>query len=200
MCTIPDVRHCIPVIEMSTKPRFQFELLSLLFAVTVVAVLLAVGRENPEALRGLLGLALIGSAAFVVLVLAMEIVSWIREPGSEGEAFTKKLRVLLCSRPFWMASCIGLSVAILLNGIPYFLSRGAYQTDGWEVAGWPWCFWAFGGIGGYAEFDEWALFGDVLVGIVLSAAAGVGFRHGAGPLLDRARIVIHKARTWPDRD
>jgi hypothetical protein len=62
------------------------------------------------------------------------------------------------------------------------LTRGAYATDGFEVAGFPFTFWRAGGFSYACEFDSIALFGDLVLAFAVSALAtyffvGRGSRH-----------------------
>jgi hypothetical protein len=61
--------------------------------------------------------------------------------------------------------------AVMLNVIPYLWTRGAYQTDGFEVAGFPFTFRRFGGFAGTYQFHVDLL----LYNIVLALAVAILF-------------------------
>jgi len=51
--------------------------------------------------------------------------------------------------------------AAFLNLLPYLQTRGAYNGDGFEVAGFPFTFRRLGGFAGIHEFRPAALFADI---------------------------------------
>ena len=71
---------------------------------------------------------------------------------------------------------------------------------GCEVAGWPLHFYECGGILVCDHKDVLAFVVDVLFAIALAIASGIAFRNGIGPILDRARLLFRKVRTWPNED
>jgi hypothetical protein len=188
------------MIVMRDRPLFQFGLSSLLWAVTVIAVLLSTAITCFEAFWRIVALALAIIASFCVLVAGVEVFLWIKNPSPNADPYGGKLAALFRSRYFWMSFCLALSIALCLNIIPYYLSHGVYGPAGCEVAGWPLDFRVCGGFVCITRFDALALFVDMLVVIAVAAATGIGFRNGAGPFLRRARILIRKARTWPRDD
>ena len=69
-------------------------------------------------------------------------------------------------------TCAGLAAA-LANLLPYLMTRGAYNGDGFEVVGFPFTFRRVGGLTGIREFSVLALLADA--GLALFAAAIVGY-------------------------
>jgi hypothetical protein len=67
---------------------------------------------------------------------------------------------------------IAMTVMVLLNLVPYVLSRGSYGTDGSEVAGFPFTFWCMGGVSFVREFKVQSLIADVAVALAASVVAG----------------------------
>ena len=85
---------------------------------------------------------------------------------------------------------IGFGIVVLTaNLIPYVLTRGAYATDGHEVAGFPFHFHDFGGIAGDATFNALALFANVAIGILVAALGAHLFRDGI-------MNTIQRWQTW----
>lgn len=62
--------------------------------------------------------------------------------------------------------------AALLNLLPYLLTRGTYNSDMFEVAGFPFTFRRIGGFTGIHEFRVWALLADVLLALIVAATVG----------------------------
>ena len=75
------------------------------------------------------------------------------------------------------------------NAAPYLLTRGAHETDGFEIAGWPLQCYSFGGIGGFQHFSPWAMAGNVAIAVIVSAFAAWVFRHGV-------LRTLRKWQTW----
>jgi hypothetical protein len=134
------------------------------------------------------------------LVVAVEVIVWIKHPNADANTSGSKVGALLRSRYFWIAFFVALPIALCPNIIPYCLTCRAYETDGLTVAGWPLHFWACGGFVGILRFDKLALFADMLVAIAFAAATGIGFRNGVSSICRRARMLIRKARNWPRED
>ena len=72
------------------------------------------------------------------------------------------------------------------NIVPYLLTRGAYETGGIEVAGWPFRCHKLGGEDPVVDLHPWALAGNIVFAVTVSAAAAWVFRHG----------VLHTLRRW----
>ena len=71
----------------------------------------------------------------------------------------------------------GTAMAIV-NVVPYFLSHGAYGTDGVETAGWPFACYEFGGFSPHLSFHPWALVANILIAIVVTGLLTWIFRNG----------------------
>ena len=153
-----------------------------------------------EAFCRIVALTLAVIASLFVLVVAVDVSLWIKNPSPDGDTHGGKLRGLFRSRYFWMVFCFAILITICLNVIPFYLSRGSYTTDGCEVTGWPLTFFSRGGFVYVERFDALALVADLLVMIVFAAGTGIGFRNGAGHFLERARMVFRRMRTWPRDD
>ena len=69
-------------------------------------------------------------------------------------------------------------VMAFVNILPYLITRGAYGTDGLEIAGWPLRCYEMGGIGGHVDFSPWSMAGNVAIAVVVSAIAAWVFRRG----------------------
>ena len=69
---------------------------------------------------------------------------------------------------FW----VGALTAAFLNVLPYLRTRGAYQSDGFEIAGFPFTFRRFGGFQGVDEFHLAALFADITLGLAMAWLIG----------------------------
>jgi hypothetical protein len=70
--------------------------------------------------------------------------------------------------------------------VPYLSTRGAYRTDGLEVAGWPLRCYELGGVVGHFYFGPWMMAGDIAIAVVVSALAAWIFRYG----------VLRTLRKW----
>ncbi len=66
---------------------------------------------------------------------------------------------------------------VVANLIPYLMTRGAYNGDGFEIVGFPFVFRRLGGFGGRYEFRVLALLADLLTILGASFAVGLGFSH-----------------------
>jgi hypothetical protein len=168
--------------------------------VTAVAVLCSTAKTCPEIFWPLCNLAMAAIALVAAVVIAVEIFSWIRRPTVDGDMRGGKCKALLRSRHFWIGFWLAVPVVICLNVIPYCLTYGTNNTDGFEVARWPLDFWVCGGYAPIVHFDCLYLLIDILVAVVLAAAIGVSLRDGAGPFLARARALLRKMRSWPRED
>lgn len=83
-----------------------------------------------------------------------------------------------------------LFIALLANAVPYWLTRGAYQRDGQEVAGFPISFRKLGGDCGVSACDSYGFHAAHFaadLGLALACAALAGYialrwvkRAGAG--------------------
>ncbi len=87
-------------------------------------------------------------------------------------------------------------IMAFINLLPYLLTRGAWTTDGTEIAGWPLRCYAFGGIGGYVSFNPWAMAGNILIAVVVSAFLAWFFRDGTGNTFRKVKRTFRKAATW----
>jgi hypothetical protein len=182
--------------------RLQFGLATLMWTVTAAAVLCSIAKTCPEAFRRITGLAAGIVAAAYALVVTVDAFLWIKRPAPDGDTNTHKIRELLQSPCVWVAFGVSLLFILALNVIPYYLSRGAYRTDGDEVIGWPLYFWIGGGGIVYTErINAVTVVVDLLAVLILPIATGVSFRNGAGAFFRRTRILLRKslrkARTWP---
>lgn len=185
---------------VSDRPRYQFGLSTLLWTVAAVAILCSVAKTCPDAFWPMSSLALAVTASFLAVVVVVDVFQWIKRPEIDGGMASGKVRALLRSRHYWIGFSFVLPITIYLNAIPYGLSHGAYRTDGLEVAGWPLCFLERGGFVYYEHFDYLFLLIDMLVAMGLAMAAGISLRDGIGPFLTRARVLLHRMRTWPRED
>lgn len=77
-------------------------------------------------------------------------------------------------------------VMAFANIVPYLLTRGAYETGGIEVAGWPFRCHKLGGEDPVVDLHPWALAGNIAFAVTVSAAAAWAFRHG----------VLRTLRRW----
>lgn len=88
----------------------------------------------------------------------------------------------------------------LANIVPFLLTRGAYRTDGVEVAGWPFRCYDFGAIGGYMHLYPWKMAANIVIAVMVSVAAAWAFRHGVLKTVRRWGIwgtrMFRKLRTW----
>lgn len=101
----------------------------------------------------------------------------------------------------FVARCVAFgTVMAFANVVPYLWTRGAYETDGFEVAGWPLRCYEFGGIGGFMHLHPWKMAGDIVIAVTVSALAAWAFRHGALRTFrkwsTRGTRMFHKFRTW----
>jgi hypothetical protein len=100
--------------------------------------------------------------------------------------------------------CVAFGIVMAFaNILPYLRTCGAYETDGLEVAGWPFRCWEFGGFGGYAYFHPWKMAENIAIAVSVSAFAAWVFRHGVLRTLRKCRKwltwgmrMFHKFRTW----
>jgi hypothetical protein len=83
------------------------------------------------------------------------------------------MQSLTVQRHFWIGAAAGCLLAIGLNLLPYLRTRGAYQTDGLEVIGFPVVFRSLGGFAYRLYFSWWALLADILFAIFLAFALGL---------------------------
>ena len=184
--------------------KVQFGLSSLLWVVTGFAVLLSIAKTFPEPfwIVTVPVVAILGAviATFCVLVVALEVFVWSKNPNADANTSGSRVGALLRSRYFWITFFVAIPIALCLNIIPYRLTYRAYETDGLTVAGWPLRFWVCGGFVGVMRFDKLALFIDMLVAMAFAAATGIGFRNGVTSICRRARTLIRKVRTWPHED
>jgi hypothetical protein len=74
--------------------------------------------------------------------------------------------------PFVLGASAGALVATVVNLLPYWLSHGAYGTDGYEVIGFPFTFRLMGGFAPIYEFRAGLLIADVLIGVTFAALVG----------------------------
>jgi hypothetical protein len=79
------------------------------------------------------------------------------------------------ARRFALGFGIVLICALSLNFLPYFLTRGAYKTDGYEVIGFPYIFHRLGGFAGIDEFRLGTLIVDICFAVVVALIAGRGY-------------------------
>lgn len=79
----------------------------------------------------------------------------------------------------------GFAMAIA-NIIPYILTRGAFATDGHEIAGFPMRCYVVGGISGSVDFSPWAMMANMMIAILVAAIAACLFREG----------ILNTLRRW----
>jgi hypothetical protein len=111
---------------MRDRPWFQFGLSSLLWFVTGFAVLCSAIATCPEKYRerlfavfvSLVSLVLGVAATFFVLVVALDVFSWVKTRDPNAGTLGRKIKTLFRSRCFWMAFSFTLLIAICLNYIP----------------------------------------------------------------------------------
>jgi hypothetical protein len=97
--------------------------------------------------------------------------------------------------------CVAFGIVMAFaNVVPYLLTRGAYETDGLEVAGWPLRCYELGGIGGFMHLHPWQMAGNIVIAVTVSALAAWVFRHGLLRTLRKGATcgmrMFHKLRTW----
>jgi len=92
------------------------------------------------------------------------------------------------------------TIMAFVNVVPYLLTRGAYATDGVEIAGWPLDCYAGGGFTGRWYFSEWAMAGNIVIAMMVSALGAWMFRDGERRTLRKwwilGRLAFRKLRTW----
>jgi hypothetical protein len=66
----------------------------------------------------------------------------------------------------------GAVVVVFLNLLPFLRTRGAYNGDSFEIAGFPFTFRRLGGIDGRYEFHLLALIADIALGLVVAVLVG----------------------------
>ena len=81
------------------------------------------------------------------------------------------------------------AIMSFVNIVPYLLTRGAYGTDGIEIAGWPLRCYGVGGFDGHWHFYPWAMAGNTTVAVIVSGFAAWVFRDGI-------RKTLRKWQTW----
>ena len=79
-------------------------------------------------------------------------------------------------RQFWSGFIATGLLAIALNFLPYILTRGAYQTDGLEMMGFPFVFRSLGGFAYMLYFSWSALAADLGFAIIIAVLAGYFWR------------------------
>ena len=94
---------------------------------------------------------------------------------------------------WWQRATLGALLMIGANLVPLWLTWGDWQTDGATCVGWPFAFWAFGGIGGATTMSLRMLLLDAA--IVLLASRIIADMTAGG-----FAVTIHRLRTWPRRD
>jgi len=91
--------------------------------------------------------------------------------------------------PFLRFVGFGIIMA-LANVLPYLSTRGSYDVaDGYEVAGWPLQCYAAGGFSFAVYFRPWAMAGNIVIAVIISAFAAWLFRRG-----ERRTLRIWKIR------
>lgn len=80
-------------------------------------------------------------------------------------------------------------VMAFANIVPFLLTRGAYGTDGLEVAGWPLRCYDHGGFDGHCYFYPWAMAANIAIAVMASGVAAWIFRHGM-------LRTLRKWQTW----
>ena len=92
------------------------------------------------------------------------------------------------------------SVMAFANIVPYLLSRGACQSGGIEVAGWPFRCHKLGGEDPVVDLHPWALAGNIVMAVAVSVIAGWAFRHGVRRTLRRWKNwgvrMFRRFRIW----
>lgn len=76
------------------------------------------------------------------------------------------------SKDGWRGFSIVFVIIVGLNALPYFLTRGSYAGDGYEIVGFPFIFHEYGGFGGTTEFCWLALLADIFIGLLSSLSGG----------------------------
>ena len=79
---------------------------------------------------------------------------------------------ILREKRFIVGCILGVCFAAILNILPFVLSRGAYNSDGYEVVGFPFEFRRLGGLAGIYQFHVWALAIDILIAAGIAIVAG----------------------------
>lgn len=77
-------------------------------------------------------------------------------------------------------------VMAIANIIPYVLTRGAYATDGHEIAGFPLRCYDVGGFSGLMYFNPWAMMANMIIAILVAGFAGWLFQDG----------ILNTLRRW----
>jgi hypothetical protein len=145
-----------------------------------------------------LGLAIV--CTFLCAAVAMDIVTWFKNPDANADTLGKKVRLLLHTRCYWIAVSVTFPVAVILNLVPYYRTYGASGGDGVETMGWPLSFYEYGGIDGHWNRSVPIFCVDTMIAIVLAFVAGIGFRNGVRAVLIQSRRLLHKIRMWPNED
>jgi hypothetical protein len=80
----------------------------------------------------------------------------------------------MCSagKRFVLGFTVGAFATCFLNIIPFLLTHGAYNADGFEVVGFPFTFRRLGGFAGIDEFRISALLDDIFLGVVVALIIG----------------------------
>jgi len=87
-------------------------------------------------------------------------------------------------------------IMALINLVPYLRTRGDWATDGCEVAGWPLRCYSFGGIAAYFSFNPWAMAGNIVIAVVVSALLAWFLSDGTANAFRKVKRCFRKLATW----
>ena len=79
----------------------------------------------------------------------------------------------------------------LLNVATFAATRAAYQTDGFEVVGFPFVFQRFGGIAALSQFSPVALVADILILLLASVVVGIAMACWCDQTCPPAQTKLH---------
>ncbi|MEN6451165.1 MAG: hypothetical protein ABFC96_11795 [Thermoguttaceae bacterium] len=126
---------------------------------------------------------------------------WTGATSPQGRSPLSRRRAIR-SRRFWSAFFIALYFGPWLSILVYCGSRGAHRTDGFELVGWPFSYFARGGFSCEEHYDLLGLAGDIAVWIAMATAGGLirmdGFRRFYARVLLLLRNAIGASRRFKD--
>ena len=64
-----------------------------------------------------------------------------------------------------------LFLILAVNAIPFALTIGDYKTDGYEIAGFPFRFYQYGGLAGSKTISVWAIITNFTIALLAATAA-----------------------------
>lgn len=76
------------------------------------------------------------------------------------------------TKRFALGFTVAVFAMLFLNALPFILTHGAYNGDGFEVIGFPFTFRRLGGFAGIYEFRNLALLADIFIGVAAAVIAG----------------------------